>query len=164
MSRNLSTVSAFMLIPLLLRSWVNAILTFTLDAVEPMLLKFPSSLFLRTLVLRPLFSGEPVRPMLFPSSVFLRTLVLRPLFSRKPDRPVLSLLTVAYQHDEFPIRATTCHSLPKFPRTGHHLPQFPTPQRQELHRHQDKFTQLPQQLFPLYLGLFLLRARDIFIQ
>jgi hypothetical protein len=40
----------------LLRSWVNAIFTFTLDAVEPISFKFPLSLYLRSLMLRPFFS------------------------------------------------------------------------------------------------------------
>ena len=39
-----------MLILLVLRSWVNAIFTFTLDEVEPILYKFPSSLYLRSLM------------------------------------------------------------------------------------------------------------------
>jgi hypothetical protein len=37
--------------------------------------------------------------------------MLRAFFPQEPDRPVLSLLTFADQRDEFPIRATTCHSL-----------------------------------------------------
>jgi hypothetical protein len=96
--QNLSTVSAFMSILLLLRSWVNTIYTFTLDAVEPILLKFPPCLYLRSLVLCPpplFFSREPIRPMLslvaeipFVSisenlnalSLFLRTLLLRSFF------------------------------------------------------------------------------------
>jgi hypothetical protein len=67
-----------------------------LVAVDPMLQKFPSSLFLRTLVLHPLFSREPIRLMLslvaeipFVSipeslsalSLFLRSLMLRLFFS-----------------------------------------------------------------------------------
>jgi hypothetical protein len=129
----------------------GSLFTFTLDTVEPMLLKFPSSLFPRTLVLRSLFSGEPDRPVLSlltaayqnfpiwdttccsllkfphmghhlplltkisPSEIpFIsipENLSASSLFSWEPNRPVLSLLTVAYQHYEFPVRATTCHSL-----------------------------------------------------
>ena len=72
-----------MLILLVLRSWVNAIFTFTLDEVEPILYKFPSSLYLRSLMHYP--SPPPW----------------------EHDRPVLSLLTLAYHHDVFPVRATT---------------------------------------------------------
>ena len=39
-----------MLILLVLRSWVNGIFTFTLDEVEPILYKFPPSLYLRSLM------------------------------------------------------------------------------------------------------------------
>ena len=39
-----------MLILLVLRSWVNGISTFTLDEVEPILYKFPPSLYLRSLM------------------------------------------------------------------------------------------------------------------
>ena len=73
-----------MLILLVLRSWVNAIFTFTLDEVEPILYKFPPSLYLRSLMHYP--SPPPW----------------------EHDRPVLSLLTLAYHHDVFPVRATTC--------------------------------------------------------
>jgi hypothetical protein len=55
---------------------------FTLDAVEPVSFKFPPSLYLRSLMLRPFFPQEP-------------------------DRPVLSLLTIADQH----VWANTCRSL-----------------------------------------------------
>ena len=92
-----------MLILLVLRSRVNAISTFTLDEVEPILYKFPPSLYLRSLMHYP--SPPPW----------------------EHDRPVLSLLTLAYHHDVFPVCATTC-------------------QRDKMTGTPDRFTKLPSLL------------------
>ena len=67
------------------------IFTVILVAVEPISFKFPSSLFLRTLVLCPLFSGKPIRPMLsllaeIPFVSIPEILNASSLFSREPYR------------------------------------------------------------------------------